>query len=256
MKQFLMARLRSLIPYPWREIVVRNIEDEARERGKGKWWVAAHTVRVSLRLQPVIFGDTVMLDLRYAVRSLWRPWSSELTCAIQERLPWSPPCWSQPRSSPPWSPPAAPAASIRQSCSARNNTQHPAPSTPYNIEMSIVAIIGASTDRRKFGNKALRAFRAQGYTVVPIHLTAAEVEGEKAYPSVLDYPGAIDEATVYLPAEAAMPVMEDIAKKVIPIVWLNPGADEPHVVARAQALGLQPRVACSILGIGDSPIRY
>jgi predicted CoA-binding protein len=122
--------------------------------------------------------------------------------------------------------------------------------------MPIVAIIGASADRRKFGNKALRAFRTQGYTVVPINPNATEVEGEKAYASVLDYPGEFDEASVYLGADAGLPVMDEIAKKGIPIVWLNPGADEPQVVSRARALGIKPRVACSILGIGDSPIRY
>jgi predicted CoA-binding protein len=122
--------------------------------------------------------------------------------------------------------------------------------------MPVVAIIGASADRRKFGNKALRAFRSQGYAAVPIHPTAVEVEGEKAYASVLAYPGDFDEVSVYLGADAGLPVMDEIAQKGIPIVWLNPGADEPQVVARAQALGLKPRVACSILGIGDSPIRY
>lgn len=122
--------------------------------------------------------------------------------------------------------------------------------------MSVVAIVGASSDRRKFGNKAVRAFRAQGYTVVPIHPSAEEIEGEKAYASVLDYPGQIDEVSVYVPAEIGMSVIEDIAQKGIPIVWLNPGADEPQVVTKAQNLGLKPRVACSILGIGDSPVRY
>ena len=82
-------------------------------------------------------------------------------------------------------------------------------------------MIGASRDRRKFGNKALRAFREQGFTVVPIHPTEAEVEGEKAYPSVLDYPGAIDEATVYLHAEASLPVLDEIAQKGIAVLWLN-----------------------------------
>jgi predicted CoA-binding protein len=121
---------------------------------------------------------------------------------------------------------------------------------------TVVAVIGASPDRRKFGNKALRAFREQGYQVVPINPTATEVEGEKAYASVLDYPGTIDEATVYLRADAGLRVMEEIAKKGIPVVWLNPGADDPEVVVRARNLGLKPRVACSILAIGDSPIRY
>jgi hypothetical protein len=50
--------------------------------------------------------------------------------------------------------------------------------------------------------------------------------------------------------------MDDIARKGIKEVWLNPGADEPAVVARARALGLTPIQACSILGIGESPSRF
>ena len=86
--------------------------------------------------------------------------------------------------------------------------------------------------------------------------SAATVEGERAYASVLDYPGPIDEATLYVHADAGLQVLDEIAKKGIPVVWLNPGADEPEVVVRARTLGLNPRVACSILAIGDSPIRY
>ena len=120
----------------------------------------------------------------------------------------------------------------------------------------IVAIIGASSDRRKFGNKALRAWRSQGHTVVPINPNATEVEGEKAYPTVLAYPGAIDEATLYVPAAVGLRAVEDVAAKGIGTVWLNPGADAPQVVARAKALGLKTIVACSILGVGESPGNY
>jgi hypothetical protein len=122
--------------------------------------------------------------------------------------------------------------------------------------MPVVAVIGASTDRGKFGNKALRAFRHQGYTVVPINPNASRVEGVRAYASVLDYPGTIDEATVYVPPELGAPLMDEIARKGIQTVWLNPGADGPAVIARARALGLAPRLACSILGIGESPGDY
>jgi uncharacterized protein len=122
--------------------------------------------------------------------------------------------------------------------------------------MPVIAVIGASTDRRKFGNKALRAFRHHGDTVVPINPNAAVVEGERAYASVLDYPGAIDEATVYLPAERSLGVIDEIAKKGIKTIWLNPGADDPDVVSRAKSLGLATRVACSIRGIGESPGDY
>jgi uncharacterized protein len=119
-----------------------------------------------------------------------------------------------------------------------------------------VAVIGASSNRNKFGNKALRAFEHQGYTVIPINPNESEVEGHRTYASVLDVPGAIDMATVYVPPEVGVRVMEDLAKKEIPEVWLNPGADDPTVVSRARALGLRTIQACSIIAIGESPGRY
>lgn len=122
--------------------------------------------------------------------------------------------------------------------------------------MPVIAVLGASSDRRKYGNKALRAFREQGYTVVPINPKEALIEGEQAYASVLDYPGPIDEATVYLHPKAGLAAMDDLARKPVRQVWLNPGADAPEVVARARELGLTPIVACSILGVGESPGDY
>jgi predicted CoA-binding protein len=122
--------------------------------------------------------------------------------------------------------------------------------------MAVVAVIGASADRRKFGNKAVRAFRHQGATVVAVNPNAHEVEGEHVYSSVLDYPGTIDEATLYVQPSVGVRVMDELAKKGVKVVWLNPGADAPEVVARARELGLNPRVACSILGIGESPGDY
>ncbi len=117
-------------------------------------------------------------------------------------------------------------------------------------------MIGASADRRKFGNKAVRAFRHHGATVVAVNPNASEIEGEGVYASVLDYPGSIDEATVYVQPAVGVRVMEELAKKGVKVVWLNPGADAPQVVARARELGLSPRVACSILGIGERPTDY
>lgn len=122
--------------------------------------------------------------------------------------------------------------------------------------MKTVAVIGASNDRSRFGNKALRAFRNNGYRVVPINPRETEVEGEKAYASVLDYEGDIDEATMYVNPRVGEKILDAIAEKKIATVWLNPGADGPEVVARAKALGLNAIRACSIIAIGDSPSRY
>ena len=117
----------------------------------------------------------------------------------------------------------------------------------------VVAVIGASNNRRKFGNRAVRAFREQGYNVVPINPHEAEIEGLKAYASVLDVPGPIDMASFYVPPEVGESVIGDVARKQIPEVWLNPGAESDKLIARARALAIKPIVACSIVAIGRNP---
>jgi predicted CoA-binding protein len=117
----------------------------------------------------------------------------------------------------------------------------------------VVAVIGASSNRNKFGNRAVRAFQQQGYTVVPINPHEAEVEGLKSYASVMDVPGPIDMASIYLPPEIGEQVIDEIARKGIPEVWLNPGAESDALIARARALHIQPIVACSIMAIGENP---
>jgi predicted CoA-binding protein len=119
-----------------------------------------------------------------------------------------------------------------------------------------VAIVGASNDRHKFGNKALRAFQAEGHTVIPINPHEATVEGIKAYASVLDVPGPIDMATVYVQPDIATRLLAEFEQKQIPEIWINPGADDDEVMAEASRRGLNVIYACSIVGIGRSPSQF
>jgi predicted CoA-binding protein len=116
-----------------------------------------------------------------------------------------------------------------------------------------VAVIGASNDRHKFGNKAVRAFVRRGYDVVPINPHETHVEGLRAFRSVLDVTGPIDMATVYVRPDIGLQIVTELAQKGITEVWFNPGADSPALIARARELGLDPIQACSIVGIGESP---
>ena len=89
-----------------------------------------------------------------------------------------------------------------------------------------------------------------------INLHGGVIEGVPAYASVLDVPRSIDMATVYLQPAIGERVIDEIAGKDIGEVWLNPGADGARVVERARALGLNPILDCSIVGIGESPGSY
>ena len=116
-----------------------------------------------------------------------------------------------------------------------------------------VAVIGASSDRRKFGNRALRAFRAEGYEVIAINPHEREVEGVPAYPSVLDVPGAIDMATVYVQPDVGTLLLKEFAEKGIREIWINPGAESDDLLKEARRLQLKVIVACSIMAIGQDP---
>ncbi len=122
--------------------------------------------------------------------------------------------------------------------------------------MPSVAIIGASNNRHKFGNKAVRAYRHKGWDVYPVNPNDPEIEGLKAYETIADVPRPIDRVSMYLPADVALDVLDDIAAAEPGEVFFNPGADAPAVMDKARALGLNAIPACSIVDIGLSPAQF
>ena len=122
--------------------------------------------------------------------------------------------------------------------------------------MKTVAVVGASNSREKFGNKALRAFREEGYRVIPINPDEREVEGIATYASVLDVPGPIDMATVYVQPDVARRLLDEFERKGIPEIWVNPGAESDELLEEARRRGLNVIAACSIIGIGRRPAQY
>lgn len=116
--------------------------------------------------------------------------------------------------------------------------------------MPTIAIVGASPDRSKYGNKAVRAFLRGGWTVYPIHPTAGEIEGVPAYPDLRSLPGPVDRVSMYVPPAIGITLLEDIAALNPREFFLNPGSQSAELLAKARALGLEPVQACSIVNIG------
>ncbi len=119
--------------------------------------------------------------------------------------------------------------------------------------MKTVAIIGASNDRSKYGNKAVRAFLRQGFTVYPVNPNEREVEGLAAYKSIRDVPVRPDRISVYVPPPVLLKLLPEIAAKGCAELWLNPGTESDEVLATAERLGINVVQACSILGVGMRP---
>ena len=120
-----------------------------------------------------------------------------------------------------------------------------------------VAIIGASADRSKFGNKSVRAHRQAGYEVYPVHPKETEVEGLACYASLADLPvKSLDRVSLYLPPAVALKVLDEIADLEVGEVWLNPGVADAAVRTRAAKLGLNVIEGCSIVDLGLSPSQF
>ncbi len=118
-----------------------------------------------------------------------------------------------------------------------------------------VAVLGASRDRAKYGNRAVRAYRAQGWRVYPINPHAATIEGLPAFASIAAVPGPVDRVTAYLPPEKLLPLLDEIARQRVGELFLNPGAESSAVIARAQELRIPVVLGCSIVDIGRSPLQ-
>ena len=126
-----------------------------------------------------------------------------------------------------------------------------------NTSHKTCVVIGASANRKKYGNKSVRAHAQLGYTVYPVHPTEVEIEGWPAYPSIRDVPvDRVDRVTMYVPPWVGIGLLADIATKSPEEVWLNPGTESEKLIAEAEALGLPIIQACSIVDLGTTPSEF
>lgn len=116
-----------------------------------------------------------------------------------------------------------------------------------------VAVIGASNDRTKYGNKAVRAFLQQGYAVYPVNPKEPQIEGLPAFKSIQEVPVRPQRISLYVPPPVVLKLLPQIAAKGCDELWLNPGTESAEVLAEAERLGLNIVQACSIIAVGVSP---
>lgn len=123
-----------------------------------------------------------------------------------------------------------------------------------------IAVVGASADRSKFGNKAVRAYLSAGWDVFPVNPHETSIEGLEVHPSLeaaaAAAGGPIDRISVYLQPETTRLVLPEIAAAAAEEAFFNPGSATAGVLTEAAALGIEVRDACSIVDIGLSPAQF
>jgi predicted CoA-binding protein len=100
------------------------------------------------------------------------------------------------------------------------------------------AVVGASVDRSKYGNKVLRCYQQHGKEVYPINARALEVEGLKAYPSLAALPVKVKAISVITPPAITEQVVLEAAAAGVKHIWMQPGAESVAAVRAAESLGM------------------
>ncbi|MBT3720589.1 CoA-binding protein [archaeon] len=116
-----------------------------------------------------------------------------------------------------------------------------------------IAIIGASKDKEKFSNKAVRAYKKNHHVVFPVNPNEREIEGLKCYNSVMSIPLDVEVASFYLPPAVGEKIIDEVIKKGIKKVFLNPGTESDEIIKKLKSAKIEIVQTCSILDIGEDP---
>lgn len=114
---------------------------------------------------------------------------------------------------------------------------HP-PEIARFLAVGSFAVVGASADRAKYGNKVLRCYAQHGLPVVGVHPKLTTVENVACYPSLAAVPGGPRAASVVAPPAAAAAIVADAKAAGVTELWFQPGAEDPAAIAAARAAGL------------------
>lgn len=146
-----------------------------------------------------------------------------------------------------------------QGCSACDDPTHER-EIPVNSQDSIEqflngsphAVVGASQDRTKYGNKVLRAYVQANRRVFPVNPSAVEVEGLTAYPNLEGLPERVHGISIITPPAVTESVIQQSGKLGIQHVWMQPGAESESAIQLAKQLGMNIIAAgpCLLVVVG------
>ena len=100
------------------------------------------------------------------------------------------------------------------------------------------AVVGASRDRAKYGNKVLRAYLQNNREVYPVNPNSEEVEGLATFPDLASLPQPVHGVSVICPPAVTERIVDQLPTARARYVWMQPGAESVRAIDRARELGL------------------
>lgn len=101
-----------------------------------------------------------------------------------------------------------------------------------------LAVVGVSRSGKKFGNVVYKTLKVKGYHVIPVNSHADTVEGDRCYPSLSVLPEKVDGVVLVVPPRETERIVQEIAAKRIPHVWMQQGSESEEAIRYCQEHGI------------------
>lgn len=115
------------------------------------------------------------------------------------------------------------------------------------LEYKNWAVVGASTKPSRYGYKIVKELEDSGYNVLPVSPKYPDIDGTKAYQSLLDIEGDIDVVNFVVNPHIGIRVLDECIAKGVKKILLQPGTVSSELVDKAKSSGIEVLEACILV---------
>lgn len=106
------------------------------------------------------------------------------------------------------------------------------------LAVPVFGVVGASTNRNKYGNKVLRCYQQSDRRVIPVHPNEQQIEDLDCVASVADLPEEVKSISTITPPQITEKVVKQAVAHGIKNIWMQEGSESPAAVDYCEKQGL------------------
>jgi len=102
----------------------------------------------------------------------------------------------------------------------------------------VFGVVGASTNRDKYGNKVLRCYQMNNLQAIPVHPIEQKIEGLDCVASVAALPADVQSISIITPPQITEKIVAQAAARGIKNIWMQIGSESPAAVKYCEEQGI------------------
>lgn len=122
------------------------------------------------------------------------------------------------------------------------------------LKATAFGVVGASSDRTKYGNRVLRCYQEHGLKAIPVNPKEKQIEGEDCISAISELPAEVTSISIITPPAVTERVVEEAILKGIRNIWMQPGAESQRAVdlCREHGINVIGDGSCILIALGFS----